>query len=335
MGNGIGRREASNSMNKTRDPLPMTVLSGFLGSGKTSLVNKLLHSARGKRILVMVNDFGDISIDEDLIMAEEDGMLSLANGCVCCSMGADLYEAFDKALSISPPPDHLLIEASGVAEPHKIANFARAEPDLKLNAIVTMVDAVNFLTNLEDPHVGEILIHQVKAADLLLLSKSQLATEDQLRDLSEVVERLAATTAVVDIAAYSGLEELVLGSPIRIDPTPASSFAHDHDHEDIFCSWSCLLAGEITAGNVRSIFQSLPSQILRAKGIFVNADDGETYEMHRVGQRLEIQKSMANTDNPGVARFVIIGTTQPEFDGIVARLDAALKNIAISSRTVV
>ncbi|WP_025897074.1 CobW family GTP-binding protein [Sneathiella glossodoripedis] len=107
-------------MSESKHPLPVTVISGFLGSGKTTLVNRLLKSTTNERLLVLVNDFGDIAIDQDLIMAEEDGMISLANGCVCCSMGGELYEAFDRILSISPPPDHLVIEASGVAEPQKL-----------------------------------------------------------------------------------------------------------------------------------------------------------------------------------------------------------------------
>ena len=103
--------------------LPLTVLGGYLGAGKTTLLNRLLSEDHGQRILVMVNDFGAINIDASLIAAASSDTLTLSNGCVCCTMGADLFMAMGDALDRRPRPDHLVIEASGVADPAKIADI--------------------------------------------------------------------------------------------------------------------------------------------------------------------------------------------------------------------
>ena len=122
-------------------PLPVTVIAGYLGAGKTTLVNHLLRHAGGRRLSVLVNDFGKIAIDADLIAARDGDSMTLANGCVCCSIGGDLYRALTRALDRRPRADALVIEASGVAEPARLAEIARAEPDLLLAGIVVLVDA--------------------------------------------------------------------------------------------------------------------------------------------------------------------------------------------------
>ena len=110
-------------------PLPMIVISGYLGAGKTTLINRLLRAARGQRIMVLVNDFGAINIDADLLQRAAEDTLTLTNGCICCTMGADLFLALGDALDRRPRPDLLVIEASGVAHPRNIAEAAKAEPD--------------------------------------------------------------------------------------------------------------------------------------------------------------------------------------------------------------
>lgn len=318
-------------MKARQAPLPMTVLSGFLGSGKTTLVNRLLRDTAGQRILILVNDFGDIAIDEDLIEAEDGEMLSLANGCACCSMGSDLFDAFDKALSFFPPPDFLLIEASGVAEPHKIANFAKAEPDLILNSVVTIVDALNFDATVSDPHVGLVHRHQIEAADIILLSKTDLVSSDEVDELKQRLKKFSASETIVELSKEGSYNGLVFGA------TPSQNVAEvldgdaiePHTHAEVFQSWSYRLSGEIPLSELQSLIRKLPAEVIRFKGIFSCKEDGNTYEIHRVGKRTDVQKLQRHQDPEDVgSRFVAIGVKHPQFDSQMKVIQEQLCSLA-------
>ena len=144
-------------MTDTKPPLPVSVISGYLGAGKTSLVNRLLSGDHGQRIMVLVNDFGEIALDESLIESRDGDLIALANGCMCCQIGGDLYDAIDQILKRRQNLDHLLIETSGVADPAKIGQIAIAEPELRLNAILVLVDALNFSDGMADPLLADTL----------------------------------------------------------------------------------------------------------------------------------------------------------------------------------
>lgn len=150
------------------------------------MINRLLAEDHGLRLMVMVNNFGAINIDEALIAAQSDDMITLPNGCVCCTMGADLFMALGDALDMDPRPDHLIIEASGVADPASIANAAIAEPDLSYAGIITMVDGGNAPSLLDDQQIGPQVAQQITAADLVLVAKAEKidpALSDKLIDL--------------------------------------------------------------------------------------------------------------------------------------------------------
>jgi len=312
-------------------PLPMTVLSGFLGSGKTTLVNRLLRDAAGQRILILVNDFGDIAIDEDLIEAEDGEMLSLANGCACCSMGADLFDAFDKALSFSPPPDFLLIEASGVAEPQKIANFAKAEPDLVLNSVVTIVDAINFETTISDPHVSSVHRHQIDAADILLLSKTDLVPSADVAELKQRLRGMAASDTIVELLEKGSYNDLIFGAPPLQNSAEISDgdVMEPHTHADVFQSWSYCLEHAFSMSELKSLICSFPVEIIRFKGIFSCKEDGNSYEIHRVGNRTDVQKLQRHQkDEKRDSRFVAIGVKHPQFDSQMKIIQEQLHSLA-------
>ena len=148
--------------------IPFTVIGGFLGAGKTTLLNQWLADPQGERLAVLVNDFGAINIDATLLApAALDGnaqVMALSNGCVCCSIGGDLAEALTRVLALQPAPDRIVVEASGVSDPGRIAQVALADPQLVPDGVVVLVDATAFLHQLADPLLADSLVRQLQAA---------------------------------------------------------------------------------------------------------------------------------------------------------------------------
>ena len=179
-------------------PIPVTVIGGYLGAGKTTLVNHLLRVAAGRddggpcggrderrRLAVLVNEFGELAIDADLIEAEDGDVVSLAGGCVCCSYGNDLMLTLDELRRRDPAPDHVLLEASGVAIPGAIAASLSLLPGYAREAVVVLVDVESVRARLADRYVGDTVARQLADADLLLLNKCDLvdrATLGRVRD---------------------------------------------------------------------------------------------------------------------------------------------------------
>ncbi len=160
--------------------LPVTLVTGFLGSGKTTLVNHILSNRQGVRAAVLVNELGDIGIDNDLIVAAEDGMIELTNGCICCSTNNDLLDSIVRVLGRAEPVDHIIVETTGVADPLPVANtFQRPEfrDLLRLDAIVAVADAEQFSLDLFE---GIASRNQLRYADAILLNKCDRVDADRL-----------------------------------------------------------------------------------------------------------------------------------------------------------
>ncbi|MEZ5716691.1 MAG: GTP-binding protein [Paracoccaceae bacterium] len=208
--------------------LPLTVIGGYLGAGKTTLINRLLSEPHGQRVMVMVNDFGSVNIDAGLLKSASGDTLELTNGCVCCTMGNDLFLALGDALDRRPRPDHLVIEASGIADPKKIANAARAEPEMDYGGIALVVDAMNFAALAADAQIGAQIRGQVEVADLLLVAKCggevPAGLAMQLAALSRAP--VVALDAVADVAP------LILGGSC---PIPAGGRGRGHGD---YVTWS-------------------------------------------------------------------------------------------------
>lgn len=274
--------------------LPVTVVSGYLGAGKTSLVNHLLRHADGRRLLVLVNDFGEINIDADLIESAEGDTLMLSNGCLCCSLGGDLYQALADALDRSPRPDGLIIEASGVAEPGRIAQAAVAEPEMVLTGIVTMADAVNLVRTLNDPLIGAQVAAQVQAADLVVLTRS---------DLVDAAPALSALMNLTDVpvldAPFGAISpELILEAPER---SGCDIPAGEADHGADYASWSYAGPATLTLDALEAMLASRPKGVYRLKGCV--RVGGAGVEVHAVGRSRQTREVPA----PPETRLVAIG----------------------------
>ena len=192
----------------------VTVLGGYLGAGKTTLLNHLLRNAGGRRLAVLVNDFGDIGIDAALIVARDGDVLELAGGCVCCSFGSDLIGALRGLARRVPQPDHILIETSGVALPLPVAQAVGLVPGLALEAIVVVVDAETVRERLDDRYVGDTVAAQLRQADLVVANKLDLvAPADRSALPSWLADKAAAGAGIVDAIRGQAPVELILGWP--------------------------------------------------------------------------------------------------------------------------
>ncbi|MBU2409056.1 MAG: GTP-binding protein, partial [Gammaproteobacteria bacterium] len=167
-------------MTQGRHRIPLSVIGGFLGAGKTTLLNRWLREAGGRRIAVLVNDFGALNIDAELIAASSGDTVALTNGCVCCQIGDDLSRALMQLLASGTRYDAVVIEASGVSDPWRIAQLGVADPGLVLEGVIVLVDAGAVLAQARDLLLADTLERQVKAADLLVLNKIDTVSTEQL-----------------------------------------------------------------------------------------------------------------------------------------------------------
>lgn len=165
------------------DPLPLTILGGYLGAGKTTVLNHLLRHAQGRRIAVVVNDFGAINIDADLIENQTADTLSISGGCVCCSFGDDLQQTLLSLQTRAHLFDHIVIETSGVTLPRNLRAAISLIPGVSVAGTIVVVDAERVREQAADRHVGDAVIDQLRSADLLLLSKCDLVDDDALAGL--------------------------------------------------------------------------------------------------------------------------------------------------------
>jgi G3E family GTPase len=273
--------------------LPLTVIGGYLGAGKTTLLNRLLREDHGQRIMVMVNDFGAINIDAALIAAADGDTITLTNGCVCCTMGADLFMAMGDVLDRNPRPDHLVIEASGIADPARIAAAAKAEPDMAYGGIAVVVDADHWPKLADDAQIGAQIRGQVAVADLLLVSKTGGMVPAPLST------RLAALSAApqVDLAQCTAVAPLLLGGV-----TPLLDKLAAAPHPD-YLGWSHNSIDVFDRDALAAKLAAAPAALYRIKGL-VMATEGPGWEVQVVGRNIAIKPAIAPVDR---TRLVAIG----------------------------
>lgn len=164
-------------MKAERGKTPVTVIAGYLGAGKTTLINACLQTRGERKIAVLVNDFGDINIDAALIESQTDTVLNLAGGCVCCSIGSDFMEALFELAALPDKFDHVLVESSGVALPRPIAQSITLSQSFEVAAIFVLADQGSIRQHLQDAYVGDLVRQQLQQADCILLTKSELVVE--------------------------------------------------------------------------------------------------------------------------------------------------------------
>lgn len=303
-------------MNK-QSPIPVTLVSGFLGSGKTTLLNKILSSDHGLRMAVMVNDFGAINIDSDLIVSQTQTTVSLANGCICCTVESDLIEQLGRLLSDRQNrPEYILIEASGVSSPGKIARtlkYPQFREALAIDSIVTVVDTEQF-EQLEG-EMAQLAMDQLDVADIIVLNKVDRVERSQIEALKS--RWLYPRARVLECAYGDVALELVLGvgrgnplacfTPARLGSAPSLGPAAA-DHSSVFESWSFASDRPMALDTLRATLAQLPASIYRAKGTLHIAEvPGRRFVMHLVGSRCEILPDRAWGEDTPHTQLVCIG----------------------------
>lgn len=295
--------------------LPMTVIAGYLGAGKTTLLNNLLAGDHGERIIVLVNDFGEIALDESLIVNRSGDMISLANGCMCCSIGGDLWDAIDRVLLLDPRPDRLVIETSGVADPAKISQIALADPELGDAGTVTVADTLNLDGLLADPLLADTVERQLRAASLIVQSKTDLAGENAAALVTESVARIAPGIPIVQCGAEGPDLALLLSlgrnntaagparpGPLRIAPAT---------HASLYESWAWSGVQTVNRERLESFLHSQETGVWRIKGI-VRDEAGEWLEVHRAGSFAAVGPAVGTPTNGQIVAIGLAGRFRRE-----------------------
>ncbi|WP_439514617.1 CobW family GTP-binding protein [Oceanibaculum nanhaiense] len=276
-------------------PLPVTVIGGYLGAGKTTLVNHLLRHPEGRRLAVLVNEFGDLPIDADLIERRDEDMIAIAGGCVCCSYGSDLIEALERLLTLDPRPDHLLIEASGVALPGGIASSLTLLMGYRLDAVLVLADAETIRARAADRYLGDTIARQLADADLVLLNKADLVSSDYLAETGEWLAGASPRARIVTATNAAPPADLVLG--IATERLPAYEHAHHH-HSAGYDTASFPVTAPADAEALARALADPALELLRAKG-FVPVADGRLRTIQTVAQRWSVSAAPVGLAGPG------------------------------------
>jgi G3E family GTPase len=278
------------------DAIPFTVIGGFLGAGKTTLLNRLLRGATGRRFAVLVNDFGALDIDGRLLADHDGATIALANGCLCCTIGDSLVTTLLGLLERPDRFDHIVVEASGVADPGRIADLAGLEPRLSRDGVIVVVDAAEVRARAADRRVADTIARQLAAADLLVLNKTDLA-----RDLAVLRCWLSTHSAAPVLEArHADVPLDLLFGLDRYGGAAGESAA------DRFASWSYEWPEPVERDTVLAMLKDATG-VLRAKGILRFADaPARRSVVHLVGRRLDVSDGGPWSDN-AASRLVLLG----------------------------
>lgn len=298
-------------------PIPLTLLAGFLGAGKTTLLNRILEADHGLRLAVLVNDFGAINIDAALITGVQQDTISLANGCICCTVSNDLLRVLQGIHATEPPPEHIIIEASGVADPLTLQQtFNRPDfaPLVRVENVLAVVDAERILD--WDAVFHDLPQNQVQAASVILLNKVDLVDADERQQVREWVRGHAPHAQIIETtycavpldliltAGHFDLDALLARSPLAVHVHEAG--AH-HDHGSAFDTWHWHSSARLDRAALTAAAETLPDGVLRAKGVLRLADapDRRTV-LHVVGRRVTLADGGA-WPGPALSSLVVIG----------------------------
>jgi G3E family GTPase len=276
--------------------IPVTVITGYLGSGKTTLLNRILTHEHGKKVAVIVNEFGDVGIDSQLVVNADEEILEMNNGCICCTVRGDLIRIIGNLMEKRERFDHLVIETTGLADPAPVIQSFFVDEIMRskteLDAVVTVVDARHIWEHWNSSEAQE----QIAFADVILLNKLDLVSSEQIQDLENRIQTINAFAKIyrtqncdVAIDSILGVKAFDLKNALSIDPEFLSESAHDHD--ETVSSISLVETGAINSDKLTTwlnqLVQAQGRNIFRMKGILNVEDEDRRFVLQGVHMLLE------------------------------------------------
>ncbi|MCO5145692.1 MAG: GTP-binding protein [Aquamicrobium sp.] len=302
---------------------PVTVLTGYLGAGKTTLLNRILSEQHGRKYAVIVNEFGEVGIDNDLIVDADEEVFEMNNGCICCTVRGDLIRIIEGLMRRKDRFDAILIETTGLADPAPVAQTFFMDDDVRqktnLDAIVTVVDARHLPGEIDHAHEAQ---EQLAFADIVILNKTDLVSAGELAAVEARIRKINPTAAIrrstrcdVPLDHVLNRGAFDLDRVLEIEPDFLDGH-HDHHHDDHVTSFSLTTDEPLDPRRflpwVQMITQRLGMDILRMKGIVSFEDDDDRFVVQAVHMLLEGDHQRPwKEGEPRVSRLVFIGRNLP------------------------
>ena len=303
---------------------PVTVLTGYLGAGKTTLLNRILSEQHGKKYAVIVNEFGEVGIDNDLIVDADEEVFEMNNGCICCTVRGDLIRIIEGLMRRKDRFDAILVETTGLADPAPVVQTFFVDDDVRqktrLDAIVTVVDAKHLLGEIDHAHEAQ---EQLAFADIVILNKTDLVTPEELAAVEARIRKINPTAAIKHSTRCDVPPDQVLNRHafdldriLEFEPDFLDG-DHDHDHDDHVTSFSLVTEEPLDPRKflpwVQMITQRFGIDILRMKGILSFKDDDDRFVVQAVHMLLEGDHQRPwRKDEPRMSRLVFIGRNLPK-----------------------
>ena len=290
-----------NIVSKTN--IPITIISGFLGSGKTTLLNHILTNQKGIKTAVLVNEFGEIGIDNELIIKTEEEMIELSNGCICCSINGELVEAIEKLINVNKNLDYIIIETTGLADPLPVAMTllgSELRDQTRLDSIITLIDAENFNDVALESSIGR---SQVIYGDILLLNKCDLVSNKNIEETISKLKGIKNDVRILkSIKGNIPLNLLLSVGLFESDLINKKESVHDHSHEHVhseednkiedFLSVSFQTKEPFSLRKFQYFLDNqLKNNVFRAKGILWFSESERRHVFHLAGKRISIEDS--------------------------------------------
>lgn len=340
-----------NLASANNDKVPVSIITGFLGAGKTTLLNNILSNPNGKKYAVIVNEFGQIGIDSNLVIGVDEEIFELNNGCVCCNVRGDLIRILGALFRRAGSFDAILVETTGLANPAPVAQTFFADDDIsrkaKLDEIITLVDAKHALQTLKEYNEA---VHQIAFADVIILNKIDSVTKDELqqvrdaiRSINSGVKIIETNKSIVDQSEIFGHDSYSLAKPEALNEYFKFEDEHNHDHghdhghghshghdhhdhhhhhehknhydgvESLAFSTEKPLRAELVADFLSKIIDTYGERLLRFKGILSMVGEDQPYIVNGVHMMVDADYSGKwGDDEPRISRMVFIGKDLPK-----------------------